>query len=72
MADGSTRIVAASQFASGAWLEVPPDASLPYARPRSGPYAIALQVHSPEKHGRFGLARHFRLLQVLQRPWLSP
>ena len=44
----STRIVSASQFASGAWLEVPPDASLPYARPRSGPYAIALQL-------RFGL-----------------
>ena len=39
----ATRIVSASQFASGAWLEVPPDASLPYARPRSGPYAIALQ-----------------------------
>ena len=35
--------MSASQFASGAWLEVPPDASLPYARPRSGPYAIALQ-----------------------------
>ena len=40
--------MSASQFASGAWLEVPPDASLPYARPRSGPYAIALQR-------RFGL-----------------
>ena len=25
-----------------------------------------------EKHGRFGLARRFRLLQVLQRPWPSP
>ena len=32
----ATRIVSASQFASGSWLEVPPDASLPYARPRSG------------------------------------
>ena len=35
--------MSASQFGSGAWLEVPPDASLPYARPRSAPYAIALQ-----------------------------
>ena len=41
-------------------------------QPRVLRYAIALQVHPPEKHGRFGLARRFRLLQVLQRPWLSP
>ena len=34
----AARIVSASQFGSGAWLEVPPDASLPYARPRSGPF----------------------------------
>ena len=39
----ATRVIAASQFGSGAWLEVPPDASLTHARPRSGPYTIALQ-----------------------------
>ena len=33
-------------------------------QPRVLRYAIALQVHTPEKHGRFGLARRFRLLQV--------
>ena len=44
----ATRLISVSQFGSGAWLEVPPDASLPHARPRSGPYAIALQR-------RFGL-----------------
>ena len=41
-------------------------------QPRVLRYAIALQAHPPEKHGRFGLARRFRLLQVLQRPWPSP
>ena len=33
-------------------------------QPRVLRYAIALQVHTPEKHGRFGLTRRFRLLQV--------
>ena len=33
-------------------------------QPRVLRYAIALQVHTPEKNGRFGLARRFRLLQV--------
>ena len=44
----ATRLISASQFGSGAWLEVAPDASLPFTRPRSGPYTIALQR-------RFGL-----------------
>ena len=44
----ATRVISASQFGSGAWLEVTPDASLPFTRPRSGPYTIALQR-------RFGL-----------------
>ena len=45
----ATRLISASQFGSGAWLEaVTPDASLPFTRPRSGPYTIALQR-------RFGL-----------------
>ena len=39
----ATRVISASQFGSGAWLEVAPDASLPFTRPRSGPYTIALQ-----------------------------
>ena len=44
----ATRLISASQFGSGAWLDVAPDASLPFTRPRSGPYTIALQR-------RFGL-----------------
>ena len=44
----ATRLISASQFGSGAWLEVTPDVSLPFTRSRSGPYTIALQR-------RFGL-----------------
>ena len=42
----ATRIISVSQFGSGIWLDVPPDADLPYARQRSGAHAVALQRRS--------------------------
>ena len=39
----ATRLVSASQFGAGIWLEAAPDASLPGSRLKSGPYVIALQ-----------------------------
>ena len=39
----ATRLISASQFGAGIWLEAAPDASLPGSRLRSGPYIIALQ-----------------------------
>jgi len=39
----ATRLISASQFGAGMWLEAAPDASLPHSRLRSGPYVVALQ-----------------------------
>ena len=39
----ATRIVSASQFGAGMWLEACPDASVTYARANSGVYVVALQ-----------------------------
>ena len=39
----ATRVVSASQFGAGMWLEAPPDASLTYDRATSGVYVVALQ-----------------------------
>ena len=38
----ATRLISASQFGAGIWLEAAPDASLPGSRLRSGPYIICL------------------------------
>ena len=39
----ATRIVSASQFGAGMWLEACPDASVTYTRADSGAYVVALQ-----------------------------
>ena len=39
----ATRVISASQFGAGMWLEAAPDASLPHSKLKSGPYVIALQ-----------------------------
>ena len=39
----ATRVVSASQFGAGMWLEACPDASLAHSRVSSGPYVIAMQ-----------------------------
>ena len=39
----ATRLVSASQFGAGMWLEACPDASVNYTRADSGAYTVALQ-----------------------------